>query len=137
MRYSDGWAHDPTWSRHKQAKPTYTDLEDDTKVDPMMPIGSTSKTWSLKADDQFWQRQSGSEEYKRYSSQSSTQWRPRLRSERDFSSVAGDASEGSAALPRLGSTDECEGEAPRDWRARHPRHLNVLRQQQYCIRKQA
>ena len=69
-------------------KPTQTDPEDDIKVDPMMPIGSTSKTWNPRADDQFWQRQSGSEEYWGHSSQSSTQWRSRLRSERDFSSVS-------------------------------------------------
>ena len=75
MRYGDGWAHDPTWSQHKRARPTHTD-----------PGG--------------------------HSSQYSTQRKPRLRPERDF-----------AALPRLGSIDESEGDAVRDWRlesARHP-----------------
>ena len=55
MRYGEGWAHDPTWSQQKRAKPTQADPEDDMKVDPMMPIGSTSKTWSPKADGQFLQ----------------------------------------------------------------------------------
>ena len=43
--------HDPTWCQHKRAKPTQTDPEDDTQVDPTMQIGSTSKTWSPRADD--------------------------------------------------------------------------------------
>ena len=34
MRYGEGWAHDPTYSQQKRAKPTYTDPEDDMKVDP-------------------------------------------------------------------------------------------------------
>ena len=37
---------------------------------------------------------------------SSTRWRPRLRAERDTSSIAGDTSEGSTAGPRLGPIDE-------------------------------
>ena len=82
MRYGDSWAHDPTWSQHKRAKPTHTDPEDDTKVDPMMPVGSTSKTWNPRADDPFWQRplevESAGE------SQYWTQWKPRLRPEREI-----------------------------------------------------
>ena len=81
---------------------THTDPEDDVKVDPMMPVGSTSKTWNPRADDRFWQRQSGSGEHWGHLSQYLTQWKPRLRPERDFSSVAGETSEGSTVLPRLG-----------------------------------
>ena len=43
MRYGGGWANDPTWPQHKRAKPTYTDQEDDTRTDAMMPIATTSK----------------------------------------------------------------------------------------------
>ena len=68
MRYGDCWAHDPTWSQHKRAKPTHKDPEDDVKVDPMMPIASTSKTWNPRADDRFWQQQPGSEEFWGHSS---------------------------------------------------------------------
>ena len=102
MRYSEGWAHDPTWNHYKRAKPTHTDPEDDMRVDSTMPVGTTSKTQSPKSDDQFWHEQSGSEGHRGSSSQSSTQWRPRLRPNRDVSSVAGDTSEGSAAPQRLG-----------------------------------
>ena len=42
-RYGEGWAHDPTYSHYKRAKPTYTDPEEDMKVDPSMPVGSKSK----------------------------------------------------------------------------------------------
>ena len=53
---------------------------------------------------------------------SSTQWRPRHRAEKDMSSVAGDASDGSIAVPRLGSIEELDEEALRELRVRHPRH---------------
>ena len=33
MRYGKGWAHDPTFSQQKRAKPTHNDPEDDMKVD--------------------------------------------------------------------------------------------------------
>ena len=72
MRYSEGWANDPTWSQHKRAKPTKTDPEDDMKVDSTMPIGTTSKKWNPKVDDQFWHRQSKSDEYRGSSSMSSS-----------------------------------------------------------------
>ena len=114
----EGWAHDPTWSQQKQAKPTHTDPEDDMKVDALMPIGSTSKTWNPKADGQFWPRQSGSGEEWTHSSASSSQWKPRLKTEKHFSSAAGDTSEASTALRHLGSIDESEGDAVRDWHAR-------------------
>ena len=92
------------------------------KVDSAMAIVTTSKTWNPKVDDQIWHRQSKGDEYRWSSSASSTQWRPRLRSDKDFSSVAGNTSEGSKAFPGLGSIDEHEGEALRDWHVRHPRH---------------
>ena len=53
MRYGEGWAHDPTYSQQKRAKPTHTDPEDDMQTDPLMPIGSTSKTWNPGTDGQF------------------------------------------------------------------------------------
>ena len=110
MRCGEGWAHDSTWNQCRRAKPTHTDPEDDVRVDSTMPVGATSKTWNPNSDDQFWYGQSGSEVYGGSSSQSSTQWRPRLRPNSDLSSVAGDASEGSAAPQRLGSIEENEGE---------------------------
>ena len=58
----EGLANDPTWSQYKRAKPTHTDPEDDMKVDSAIPVGTTSKTWNPKADDQFWHRQSKSDE---------------------------------------------------------------------------
>ena len=54
MRYGEGWAHDPTHSQQKRAKPTHTDPEDDMKVDPAMLTGSTSKTHNPRTDGQFW-----------------------------------------------------------------------------------
>ena len=122
IRYGEGWAHDPTWSQQKRAKPTHTDPEDEMKVDPMMPIGSTSKTWSPKADGQFWPRRSGSGEDWTHSSPLTSKWKPRLRIERHFSSAAGDASEVSTALQHLVSIDESEGDAVREWRARSSRY---------------
>ena len=77
-----------------------------------------SKTWESRADSKFWHRQSKDCDPGLSSSTSSTQWRPNLRAERDVSSVAGDISEGSAASPRLGSIDELDEEALRDWRMR-------------------
>ena len=56
------WAQDPTYSQQKPAKPTYTDPEDDMQTDPVVPIGSTSKTWNSRTDGQLLPRQSGSEE---------------------------------------------------------------------------
>ena len=41
MRYGEGWAHDPTYSHYKRAKPTQTDPEDDKNADPSLPMGST------------------------------------------------------------------------------------------------
>ena len=119
MRCGEGWASDPQWSQYKRAKPTYTDPEDNTRADAAMPIGTTSKTWSPRADGH---QQSRDDDSRLNSSMCSTQWRPRLRAEKDMSSVAGDASERSAATPRLGSTAERDGEALKEWRLRHPRY---------------
>ena len=52
--YSTGWANDPSWSQSKRAKPTHTDPEGDRCVDPALPSGSTSKTWSPTQDQGFW-----------------------------------------------------------------------------------
>ena len=46
-----------------------------------------------------------------HSSSSSGHWRPRLRHERYFSSAAGDTSEASTAVHRLGRIHETEGDA--------------------------
>ena len=112
MRYGEGWAHDPTYSQHNRAKPTYTDPEDDMKVDPSMPVGSTSKTYNPRTDGQFWKQADSGQEWTQ-SSASSTQWRPKLRHEKYYSSVAGDTSEASATMLHLGSIDESDGDAVR------------------------
>ena len=94
---------------------TYTDPEDDSRSDLTMPIGSTSKTWNPQADSKFWHRQSKDGDQGSSSSiVSSTQWRPSLRAEKDMSSVAGNTSEGSIAVPRLGSIEELDKEALMD-----------------------
>ena len=91
-RYSTGW------SQSKRAKPTHADPEDDRRVDPALPSGSTSWT----EDDLSNQGPAAS------ASQGtpSMRWRPRLHARRDASSNAGDTSEGSATGPRLGSIGE-------------------------------
>ena len=76
-----------------------------------MPIGSTSKRWDPGADSKFRHQRSQDEDSGLSSSMSSTQWRPRLRAEKDMSSVAGDTSEGSTAAPRLGTIEELDEEA--------------------------
>ena len=95
LRHGEGWAHDPTYSQQKRAKPTYTDPEDDMKVDPSMSMGSTSKTYSPRTDGQFWPSQSGSGKEWTHSSASSSKWRPKMSHEKYYSSVAGDTSEAS------------------------------------------
>ena len=58
MRYGqDGHMTQRGASRSGQSR-----LIHDMKVDPMMPMGPTSKTWNPKADGQFWLRRSGSGE---------------------------------------------------------------------------
>ena len=110
MRYGDGWAYDSTQSHYKRAKPTHTDPEDDRKTDSSLPLGSTSKTYDPKKDGSFWQRKDSGQDWS-HSSSSSGHWKPRLRHERYFSSAAGDTSEASTAVHRLGSTHETEGDA--------------------------
>ena len=46
-----------------------------------------------------------------HSSSSTGHWRPRLRHEKNFSSAAGDTSDASNAVHRLGSIHEIEGDA--------------------------
>ena len=112
MTSSSGRANDPTWSQSKIAKPTSTDPEDDQQADPALSSGSTSKTWDPCADDNFWIKKSSSENpTKGPLSAPSMQWRPKLRADRDISSVAGDAFEGSTSAP---STDEVDDEALRE-----------------------
>ena len=110
MRYGDGWAYDSTQSHTKRAKPTYTDPEDDRMTDSSLPMGSTSKTYDPKKDGNFWQRKDSGQDWS-HSSSSSGQLRPRLRHEKDFSSVAGDTSDASNAVHHLGSIHESEGDA--------------------------
>ena len=52
MRYGEGWAHDPTYSQYKRAKPTTLTQ----RADPSMPVGSTSKTHNPRTDGQFWKQ---------------------------------------------------------------------------------
>ena len=110
MRYGEGWAYDSSRSHYKRAKPTGTDPEDDRKEDSALPIGSTSKTYDPQSDYTMWQRKDGNQTW-RQSSSSGDQWKPRLRYDRDLSSVAGDASEASAATHRLKSIYESDGDA--------------------------
>ena len=112
MRYREGWAHDPTYSQYKRAKPTFT--EGNMKVDPFLPVGSTSKTCNPRTDGQFWNEADSRQEWTQ-SSSSSTEWRPKMRHERYYSSVAGDTSEASTTMHHLGSIDESEGDAVRAW----------------------
>ena len=85
-------------------KATHTDPEDDGQADPS---GSTSKTWDPYTDRNFWPKKSSSADLATCaSSMSSKQWRPKLRADRDTSSVAGDTSEGSTSVPRLECIDE-------------------------------
>ena len=92
IRYGDGWAHDPTHSHYKRTKPTQTDPEDDKNADPSLPMGSTSKTYNPRVDGSFWKRTDSGQGWAQ-SSSSSAYWRPRLRQEKYYSSLAVDASE--------------------------------------------
>ena len=107
MQYGDGWAYDSTQSHYK---PTYTDPEDDKLTDSSLPIGSTSKTYDPKKDGSFWQRRDGSQDWS-YSTSATGQWKPRLRHEKSLSSVAGDTSDASNAVHRLGSIRKADGDA--------------------------
>ena len=52
--HASGWVNDPSLPQPKRAKPTHTDPEDDRRVDPVLPSGSTSKTWNPAQDQGFW-----------------------------------------------------------------------------------
>ena len=106
----EGWAYDSSRSYYKRAKPTGTDPEDDRKEDSALPMGSTSKTYDPQSDYTMWQRKDSKQNW-RQSTSSGDQWKPRLRSDRDLSSVAGDISEASAASYRLKSIYEGDGDA--------------------------
>ena len=99
-----------------EQSPTGTDPEDDRRADPTLPIGSTSKTYDPQNDYTMWQRKDSNQYWKQAAS-SGDQWRPRLRSEAEMSSVAGDTSDASAAVHRLNSINEHEGDAVRDPRS--------------------
>ena len=88
--------------------------KDDMQVDPSLPVGSTSKTHIPQADGQFWKQADSGQEWTQ-SSTSSTYWRPRVRHEKYYSSVAGDTSEASTTMHNLGSINESEGDAVRAW----------------------
>ena len=83
-------------------------------VDPSMPVGSTSKTYNPRTDGQFWNQEDSGREWTQ-SSASSSQCRPKLRHEKYYPSVAGDTSEASTAMHRLGSIVESDGDAVRAW----------------------
>ena len=58
-------------------------------------------------DRNFWSKKSSNEDPATCtSSVSSTQWRPKLRADRDMLNIAGDTSEGSTSVPRLECIDE-------------------------------
>ena len=115
-KYGEGWAYDSSRSRYKRAKPTGTDPEDDRRADPTLPVGSTSKTYDPQKDYTMWQRKDSSQYWKQAAS-SGDQWRPKLRSETEMSSVAGDTSDASAAVHRLKSINESEGDAVKGFRS--------------------
>ena len=75
----------PTISIKERSQPTPTP-EDDMKVDPSMPVGSTSKTSNPRKDGQFWSQADNGQEWTQ-SSSSSTQWRPKLRHEKYYSAA--------------------------------------------------
>ena len=100
----------PPRSRYKRAKPTGTDPEDDRRADPTLPAGSTSKTYDPQRDYTMWQRRDSNQYWKQAAS-SGDQWRPKLRSETEMSSVAGDTSDASAAAHHLKSINESDGDA--------------------------
>ena len=75
-------------------------------------VGSTSKRYNPKTDGQFWKQADSGQEWTQ-SSASLTQWRPKLRHEKCYSSVAGDTSEASTTMLHLGSIDESDGDAVR------------------------
>ena len=110
MKYGEGWAHDSSRSHSKRAMPTGTDPEDDRKADSTLPIGSTSKTYDPQNDYTMWQRKDSNQYWNRATS-SGDQWKPKLRQDREMSSVAGDTSDSSAATHRLKSIYESEGDA--------------------------
>ena len=101
MRYGEGSAHDLTYSHYKRAKPTQTDPEDGTNADPSLLGGSTSKTYNPRMDGNFWKRTDSGHEWTQ-SSSSSAHWKPRMKHEKYYSSVAGDTSEASTAMNALG-----------------------------------
>ena len=73
-------------------------------------LGPRPKTSDPQNDHTMWQRKDSSQYWKQAVS-SGSQWRPRLRSDEEISSVAGDTSDTSAAAYRLKSICENEGEA--------------------------
>ena len=82
----------------------------------MLPIGSTSKTYDPQNDYTMWKRKDSNQYWKQAAS-SGDQWKPQLRPEAEMSSVAGDASDASAAVYRLKSIHESEGDAVKDSRS--------------------
>ena len=77
--------------------------------DPALPIGSTSKTYDPQKDYTMWQRKDSSQYWKQAAS-SGDQWRPRLWSDTEMSSVAGDTSDVSATAHGLKSIREQDGD---------------------------
>ena len=85
-------------------------------VETSMPVGSTSNIYiyNSRKDGRFWKQADSGQEWTQ-SSSSSTHWRPQMRHEKYYSSVAGDASEASTSMHNLGRFDESEGDAVRVW----------------------
>ena len=61
-------------------------------------------------------REGDSSQYWKQAASSGDQWRPKLRSETEMSSVAGDTSDASAAVHRSKSINESEGDAVKGFR---------------------
>ena len=108
------WKRASEWEGSQWSSPTKWTLKgsdyDIGKEDSTLPIGSTSKTCEPKGDYTMWQRKDSNQNW-RQSTSSGDQWKPRLRQDRDLSSVAGDTSAASAASQRLKSIYEGVGDA--------------------------
>ena len=109
-RQMQAWLDATTRLTGNGMRTTHTDPEDDRRVDPAMPSGSTSKTWNPAQHREFWTEIDTSRSTGSAASASQamhpTHWRPQLHAVRGQLSIAGDTSEGSAAGPVLRSIDE-------------------------------
>ena len=73
-------------------------------------LGPRRRRMIHRMTDTMWQRKDSNQYWKKAAS-SGDQWKPKLRPDREMSSVAGDTSDASAAAYCLKSIHESEGEA--------------------------